>query len=70
MRKQTTFVITVLILLTAIASAVLYNVKGTNAQDNFSSTSGANSTKGNMTVTGAVKKDNMTSFYEGMNQTK
>ncbi|HYA84961.1 MAG TPA: hypothetical protein VEH06_16170 [Candidatus Bathyarchaeia archaeon] len=73
MRKQTTFV-TVAIQLTAIASAVLYNVKATNAQDNMSTASGANTTKGNMTVTGAVKKENMTSNIftstKTMNQTK
>jgi hypothetical protein len=59
MRKQTTFVITAAILLTAIVSIVLYNVKTTNAQ-------------GNMTAAGAAK--NMTSAMstvgKAMNQTK
>jgi hypothetical protein len=43
-------------------------------QDNMSAASGANTTKGNMTVTGAVKKENMTSNIftstKTMNQTK
>jgi hypothetical protein len=60
------------ILLTAIVSVVLYNVKTTNAQGNMSSASGANMTKGNMTAAAAVK--NMTSAMstvgKAMNQTK
>jgi hypothetical protein len=71
MRKQTTFVITAAILLTAIVSVVLYNVKTTNAQGNMSTASGANMT-GNMTAAGAAK--NMTSAMstvtKAMSQTK
>jgi hypothetical protein len=72
MRKQTTFVITAAILLTAIVSVVLYNVKTANAQGNMSAASGANMTKGNMTAAGAAK--NMTSAMstvaKAMNKTK
>jgi hypothetical protein len=73
MRKQTTFVITASILLTAIVSVVvLYNVNTTNAQGNMSTASGANMTKGNMTAAGAAK--NMTSAMStvtnAMNKTK
>jgi hypothetical protein len=72
MRKQTTFVIMAAILLTAIVSVVLYNVKTTNAQGNMSTASGANMTKGNMTAAGAAK--NMTSAMstvaKAMNKTK
>jgi hypothetical protein len=72
MPKQTTFVITAAILLTAIVSVVLYNVKTTNAQGNMSSASGANMTKGNMTAAGAAK--NMTTaistVVKAMNKTK
>lgn len=67
MRKQTTFVI-----MAAIVSAVLYNVKATNAQGNMSSASGANMTRGNMTATGAAKNmtSNMSTAAKAMNQTK
>jgi hypothetical protein len=72
MRKQTTFVITAAILLTAIVSVVLYNVKTTNAQGNMTTASGANMTKANMTAAGAAK--NMTSAMStvanAMNKTK
>ena len=57
MHKQTTFVITAAILLTAIVSVALYTVKAANAQSNMTSASGANMTKnmtasaGNMTKT-------------------
>jgi hypothetical protein len=72
MRKQTTFVITAAILLTAIVSVILYNVKTTNAQGNMSNASGANMTKGNMSAAGAAK--NMTSAMstvaKAMNKTK
>jgi hypothetical protein len=72
LRKQTTFVITATILLTAIVSVVLYNVNTTNAQGNMSTASGANMTKGNMTAAGAAK--NMTSVMStvanAMNKTK
>jgi hypothetical protein len=71
MRKQTTFVITTAILLTAIVS-VLYNVKTTNAQADMTTASGASMTKGNMTAAGAAK--NMTSAMstvaKAMNKTK
>jgi hypothetical protein len=72
MRKQTTFVIMAAILLTAIVSAVLYNVKATNAQGNMSSASSANMTKGNMTAAGAAKNmtSNMSTAAKAMNQTK
>ncbi len=73
MRKQTTFLITAAILLTAIVSLALYNVKTTNAQGNMSAASGANMTKGNMTAATAAAK-NMTSVMsnvgKAMNQTK
>jgi hypothetical protein len=61
MHKQTSFVITAAILLTAIVSAALYTIKAANAQGNMSSAGAANMTKGNMTgaATGAAK--NMTS---------
>jgi hypothetical protein len=69
MRKQTTFVIAAAILLTAIVSVVLYNVKTTNAQGNMTAASGA---KGNMTAAGAAM--NMTSAMstvaKAMNKTK
>jgi hypothetical protein len=72
MRKQTTFVITAAILLTAIVSVVFYNVKTTNAQGNMTTASGANMTKANMTAAGAAK--NMTSAMStvanAMNKTK
>ena len=61
MHKQTTFVITAAILLTAIVSAVLYNVKATNAQGNMPSAGGANMTKGNMTGAAMGAAKNMTS---------
>jgi hypothetical protein len=57
MHKQTTFVITAAILLTAIVSVVLYTVKAANAQSNMTSAGGGNMTKnmtgaaGNMTKT-------------------
>jgi preprotein translocase subunit SecG len=72
MRKQTTFLIVAAILLTAIVSVVLYNVKTTNAQGNMSSASGANMTKGNMTAAGAAKNmtSNMSSAAKAMNHTK
>ena len=56
MHKQTSFVITAVILLTAVVSIALYTVKAANAQGNMSSAGGANMTKANMT--GAAK--NMT----------
>jgi hypothetical protein len=85
MRKQTIFVITAAILLTAIVSVVLYNVKTTNAQGNMSSVSGANMTKGSMSsvsganmtqgnITAAGAAKNMTSAMstvaKAMNKTK
>jgi len=57
MHKQTTFVLTLAILLTAIVSAALYTVKAANAQSNMTSAGGTNMTKnmtgaaGNMTKT-------------------
>jgi len=71
MRRETTFVIMAAILITAIASAVLYNVKTTNAQGNMSSASGSNMTKG-MTAASAAKNmtSNMSTVAEAMNQTK
>jgi hypothetical protein len=67
-----TFVITAAILLTAIVSVTLYNVKTTNAQGTMSSASGANMAKGNMTAAGAAKNmtSNMSSAAKAMNQTK
>lgn len=66
MHKQTTFVITAAILLTAIASAALYTVKIANAQSNMSTAGGANMTKsmtgpaGNMTKNMTSSAGNMT----------
>jgi len=64
--------LTAAILLTAIVSVVLYNVKTTKVQGNMSTTSGANMTKGNMTAVGAAKNmtSNMSSAAKAMNQTK
>jgi hypothetical protein len=72
MRKQTMFVITAAILLTAIVSVVLYNVKTTNAQANMTTASGANMTKGNMTAAGAAKNMTtaMSTVAKAMNRTK
>jgi hypothetical protein len=62
MHKQTSFVITAVILLTAVVSMALYTVKAANAQGNMSTAGKAmvagksNMTSGN--VTGAAK--NMT----------
>jgi hypothetical protein len=61
MHKQTMFIITAAILLTAIVSAVLYTVKAANAQGNMSSAGGANMTKGNMTGAAMGAAKNMTS---------
>ena len=49
MHKQTSFVITAVILLTAVVSIALYTVKAANAQGNMSSAGGSNMTKSNMT---------------------
>jgi hypothetical protein len=85
MHKQTTFLISAAILLTAIASATLYTVKAANAQGNTTSAGGANMTKGKMTksnMTGAAMgaAKNMTSdmstagkamlIVKAMNKTK
>ena len=56
MNKQTSFVITAVILLTAVVSIALYTVKAANAQGNMSTAGKSNMTSGNMT--GAAK--NMT----------
>jgi hypothetical protein len=61
MHKQTAFVITAAILVTAIVSAVLYTVKATNAQGNMPNAGGANTTKGNMTGAAMGAAKNMTS---------
>lgn len=60
MHKQTTFIITAAILLTAIVSATLYTVKDANAQGNMSSAGGANMTKSNMTGAAMGGAKNMT----------
>ena len=79
MRKETTFVITGAILLTAIVSAALYTVKAANAQGNMSIAGGANMTKSNMTkgnmtgaAMGAAKNmiSNMSTAGKAMNKTK
>lgn len=60
MYKQTSFVITAVILLTAVVSIALYTVKAANAQGNMSSAGGANMTKGNMTGAAMGTAKNMT----------
>jgi hypothetical protein len=74
MNKQTTFIITAAILLTAIASATIFTVKAANAQGNMTSAGGANMTKGNMTgaAMGAAKNmtGNMSAAGTAMNKTK
>jgi hypothetical protein len=75
MHKQTMFVITAAILLTAIASAALYTVKAANAQGNMTSAGGTNMTKGNMTGAAMGAAKNMTANMSGagksiMNKTK
>ncbi len=73
MQKQTIFMITVAILLTATASVILYNVKAANAQGNMSSAS-TNMTKANMTGAAMAAAKNMTSSISTtgmeMNKTK
>jgi hypothetical protein len=71
MRKQTMFVIAAAILLTAIVSVVLHNVKTTNAQGNMTAASGANMAKGNMTAASGANmaKGNMTPAGAAMNMT-
>jgi hypothetical protein len=57
MHKQISFVITAVVLLTAVVSIALYTVKAANAQGNMSTAGGANMTKSNMTkgnMTGAA----------------
>jgi hypothetical protein len=66
MYKQTTFVLTAAILLTAIVSVALYTVKVANAQSKMTGAGGgANMTKSNMTnaTSGAAK--NMTGAAMG-----
>lgn len=75
MNKQTSFVITAVILLTAVVTIALYTVKAANAQGNMSTAGKAmvvgkamNKTGGNMTgaaknMTGAAK--NMTGNMTG-----
>jgi hypothetical protein len=74
MHKQTMFVITAAILITAIASATLYTVKAANAQSNMTSAGGTNMTKGNMTgaAMGAAKNmtTNMSAPGKALNMTK
>jgi hypothetical protein len=60
MHKQTTFVLTAAILLTAIVSVTLYTVKAANAQSNMTTGSGANMTKSNMTNATSGTAKNMT----------
>ena len=74
MHKQTTFIITAAILLTAIASAMLYTAKAANAQGNMTSAGPANMTKSNMTGAAMGAAKNMTGNMSGagkvMNKTK
>jgi len=79
MHKQTTFIITAAILLTAIASATLYTVKVANAHGNMTSAVGTNMTNNNMTkanmtgaAMGAAKNmtGNMSAAGKAMNKTK
>jgi hypothetical protein len=73
MQKQTIFMITVTILLSAMASVSLYNVKAANAQGNMSNAS-TNMTKANMTGAAMAAAKNMTSNMstvgKAMNKTK
>ena len=59
MHKQTTFVITAAIHLTAIVSVALYTVKAANAQSNMTSASAAGNIK-NMTGAAGNMTKNMT----------
>ncbi len=69
MHKQTTFVITAVILLTAIVSVALYTVKAANAQGNMTSPGSANMTK-NMTGAAGNMTKNMTGAAGNMTKTK
>jgi hypothetical protein len=69
MHKQTTFVITAAILLTAIVSVALYTVKAAYAQGNMTSAGGANMTK-NMTGAAGNMTKNMTGAAGNMTKTK
>jgi len=71
MHKQTSFVITAVILLTAVVSIALYTVKAANAQGNMSSAGKAmNATGGNMTGAAKNMTGNMSSAGKAMNATK
>ena len=59
MQKQTIFVITVVILMTAALSISLYNVRAANAQGNMFNPS-TNMTKSNMTGAALATAKNMT----------
>jgi len=67
MHKQTSFVITAVILLTAVVSIALYTVKAANAQGNMSSAGKAmNATGGNMTGAAKNMTGNMSSAGKAM----
>jgi hypothetical protein len=76
MNKQTSFVITAVILLTAVVSIALYTVKAANAQGNMSGAGKAmvvgkamNQTGGNMTGAAKNMTGNMTGAGKVMNKT-
>jgi hypothetical protein len=69
MHKQTLFVITAAILLTAIVSAAYYIVKAANAQGNMTSAAGVIKTK-NMTGAAGNMTKNMTGAAGNMTKTK
>ena len=70
MHKQTTFVITAAILLTAIVSVALYTVKAANAQSNMTSASAAGNMTKNMTGAAGNMTKNMTGAAGNMTKTK
>ena len=65
MHKQTMFVLTAAILLTAIASVIIYTTNTVNAQSNATSAGGANMTKGNMTNATSSAVKNVTAAAKG-----
>jgi hypothetical protein len=70
MHKQTTFVITAAILLTAIVSVALYTVKAANAQSNMTSAGAAGNMTKNMTGAAGNMTKNMTGAAGNMTKTK
>ena len=66
MYKQASFVITAVILLTAVVSIALYTVKATNAQGNTSTAGKSNMTRGNMTSAAKNMTGNMSTAGKAM----